>query len=139
MNRRSLIRNGLLSAGALGTGSLQAQAPQTRKSARDNADERGIPGSPKRQGDSPTPNILWICTDQQRFDTLQGLSNSVIKTPNLAKFMKEAVTFTNVFVQTPICAPSRGSFLTGRYPHSNGLRANGEYIRSSELLVPRIL
>ena len=139
MNRRSLIRNGILSAGALGAGSLQSQAPQAKKPARDNASERGIPGSTKRHGDGPAPNILWVCTDQQRFDTLQGLSNSVIKTPNLQKFMTESVTFTNTFVQTPICSPSRGSFLTGRYPHSNGLRANGEYIRSSELLVPRLL
>jgi len=139
MNRRSLIRSAFLSVGALGTGSLNAQEEPAAKGPRDNASERGIPGTPKRLGGAPAPNILWVCTDQQRFDTIQGLSNSVIKTPNLQRFMSESVTFTNVFVQTPICSPSRGSFLTGRYPHSTGLRANGQYIRSSELLVPRIL
>lgn len=141
MNRRSLIRSAFLSAGALSTGNLPAQAPRKpgAPQGRDNDSERGIPGSPKKTGNAPSPNILWVCTDQQRFDTIEGLSNSVIKTPNLCRFMGESVTFTNVFVQTPICSPSRGSFLTGRYPHSTGLRANGQYIHSSELLVPRIL
>lgn len=137
MNRRDLIKNAVLSAGALGAGAAAAQhkPPQNRELSKD----RGIPPVPHKASSGPMPNILWVCTDQQRFDTIEGLSNSLIKTPNLQRFMSEAVTFTNVFVQTPICSPSRGSFLTGRYPHSNGLRANGEFIRASELLVPRIL
>jgi arylsulfatase A-like enzyme len=141
MNRRDLIKNAVLSAGALGLGTADAQEKPRRARAGESepAQERGIPPSPKRTSSEPMPNILWVCTDQQRFDTIQGLSNSVIKTPNLQKFMTEAVTFTNVFVQTPICSPSRGSFLTGRYPHSTGLRGNGQFIRASELLVPRIL
>jgi arylsulfatase len=141
MNRRDLIKNAVLGAGALGVGATGAQQnPGQQKPTGDRAAQyRGIPPSPKRTSSEPMPNILWVCTDQQRFDTIQGLSNSIIKTPNLQKFMSESVTFTNVFVQTPICSPSRGSFLTGRYPHSTGLRGNGEYIRSSELLVPRIL
>lgn len=140
MNRRDLIKNAVLSAGALGRG---AEAEQARRAQGSGvalpSPDRGIPSSPLSKSDGARPNILWVCTDQQRFDTLQGLSNDRIRTPNLAKFMADAVTFTNVFVQTPICSPSRGSFLTGRYPHSTGLRANGQYIRASELLVPRIL
>src|SRR5258708_6775551 len=142
MNRRELIKNAVLSAGALGASASDA-AQQLTGSARAEARaeerrERGIPPSPRKNG-GEAPNILWICTDQQRFDTLQGLSNSLIHTPNLARLMEQSVTFTNVFVQTPICSPSRGSFLTGRYPHSTGLRANGNYIRSTELIVPKIL
>jgi arylsulfatase len=139
MNRRSLIRNAFLGAGAIGAVGVGAQEDSGANRPLDRANERGVPGSPQRTGTRAAPNILWVCTDQQRFDTIQGLSNSVIHTPNLQRFMGESVTFTNTFVQTPICSPSRGSFLTGRYPHSNGLRANGSYIRSSELLVPRIL
>ena len=143
MNRRDLLKNAVLGAGALST-SAMAQAPVKPNFPRgaelaELAHERGIPGSPRRTGSEPPPNILWVCTDQQRFDTIQGLSNSQIRTPNLQKFMADSVTFTNVFVQTPICSPSRGSFLTGRYPHCTGLRANGEYIRTTELVVPRIL
>lgn len=132
----------MLSAGALG--SSVAAAQEAQKGARSESREqqlkdRGIPPTPHRNSSAPMPNILWVCTDQQRFDTIQGLSNSLISTPNLQRFMSDSVTFTNTFVQTPICSPSRGSFLTGRYPHCTGLRANGQYIRSSELLVPRIL
>jgi arylsulfatase len=85
------------------------------------------------------PNILWIIADQQRFDTIQGLNNDHIHTPNLRKFMNESVTFTHAVVQNPVCSPSRASFLSGRYPHTTGLRANGQRIREDEKLVTRIL
>ena len=138
MNRRDLIKNAVLSAGALGRGAA-AQQRTAAESREQQRSDRGIPPAPRGGAERAMPNILWVCTDQQRFDTIQGLSNLLIRTPHLQRFMEDAVTFTNVFVQTPICSPSRGSFLTGRYPHSTGLRANGQYIRSSELLVPRIL
>ena len=85
------------------------------------------------------PNILWICADQQRFDTLGGFNNPNIHTPNLQKLMAESVTFSHAFVQNPVCSPSRASFLTGRYPHTTGLRANGQRIHANEQLVPRLL
>ena len=134
MNRREMIKNALLSAGAASTGRAGAQQPAPRQSAH-----TSFPAPPRKTNHEAMPNILWVCTDQQRFDTIQGLSNPLIKTPNLQKFMADSVTFTNAFVQTPICSPSRGSFLTGRYPHVTGLRANGQRIRSTERLVPRIL
>ena len=62
------------------------------------------------------PNILWFCADQQRFDTVQALGNPHIRTPNLDRLVAEGVAFTHAFCQSPICTPSRASFLTGRYP-----------------------
>ena len=62
------------------------------------------------------PNILWFCADQQRFDTVQALGNPHIRTPNLDRLAAEGVAFTHAFCQSPICTPSRASFLTGRYP-----------------------
>ncbi|MBS1854583.1 MAG: sulfatase [Acidobacteria bacterium] len=85
------------------------------------------------------PNVLWICADQLRFDMIGGFNNPLIRTPNLRKLMDESVTFTHAFVQNPVCSPSRASFLTGRYPHTTGLRANGQRVRASERLVTRIL
>jgi len=85
------------------------------------------------------PNILWFCTDQQRFDTIEGLNNEYVGTPNIRRFMDQSVTFTHAFVQNPLCSPSRASFLTGRYPRTTGLRANGQRIRESERLLSRIL
>ena len=71
------------------------------------------------------PNILWYCSDQQRFDTIGALGNPHINTPRLDAFMKEAVTFTHAFCQSPICTPSRASFLTGMYPSAVAVNGNG--------------
>jgi arylsulfatase len=62
------------------------------------------------------PNILWICSDQQRFDTIGALGNNHIRTPNIDGLVKDGVAFTHAFCQSPICTPSRSSFLTGLYP-----------------------
>ncbi|MCU0247940.1 MAG: sulfatase-like hydrolase/transferase, partial [Bryobacter sp.] len=88
---------------------------------------------------APRPNVLWVCSDQQRYDTIEGLNNPHVRTPSLLRFMDSAVTFTHAFVQNPVCSPSRASFLTGRYPRTTGLCANGQRIRESERLVTREL
>ena len=64
------------------------------------------------------PNILWICTDQQRYDTIGALNNRHVHTPNIDRLVGEGVAFTHAFCQSPICTPSRASFLTGMYPSS---------------------
>ena len=84
-------------------------------------------------------NILWICTDQQRFDTLGCTGNEWVHTPNLDRLASEGVLFENAYAQSPVCAPSRGSFLTGRYPRTCGPRQNGQDIDAKERLLPRIL
>ena len=71
------------------------------------------------------PNILWYCSDQQRFDTIAALGNAHIRTPNLDRFVAESATFTHAFCQSPICTPSRASFLTGMYPSAIGVNGNG--------------
>ncbi|MFT7632139.1 MAG: arylsulfatase, partial [Mariniblastus sp.] len=62
------------------------------------------------------PNILWYCTDQQRFDTIGALGNPHVKTPNIDQLVKNGVAFTHAYCQSPICTPSRSSFMTGLYP-----------------------
>lgn len=71
------------------------------------------------------PNILWICTDQQRWDTIHALGNAHIHTPNLDRLVAEGVAFTHAYCQSPICTPSRASFLTGMYPSSIHACGNG--------------
>ena len=71
------------------------------------------------------PNILWICTDQQRSDTIHALGNQHIRTPNLDRLIDEGVAFTNAYSQSPICTPSRASFLTGCYSSSLHVNRNG--------------
>ncbi len=65
---------------------------------------------------SKRPNILWYCTDQQRFDTIHSLGNSFVKTPVLDSLVKEGTSFTHTYCQSPICTPSRASFMSGLYP-----------------------
>ena len=62
------------------------------------------------------PNILWICTDQQRWDTVRALGNEYIRTPNVDRLVASGVAFENAYCQSPICTPSRAGFLTGMYP-----------------------
>ena len=65
---------------------------------------------------SPTPpNVLWICTDQQRWDSIAALGNRHINTPNIDRLAAAGTACTNAFCQAPICTPSRASFLTGCY------------------------
>ena len=71
------------------------------------------------------PNILWYCTDQQRFDTMATLGNCHIQTPCLDKFVSTSVAFTHAYCQSPICTPSRASFLTGMYPSALAVNGNG--------------
>ncbi|MCB0646274.1 MAG: sulfatase-like hydrolase/transferase [Saprospiraceae bacterium] len=71
------------------------------------------------------PNILWICTDQQRWNTIGALGNPFVKTPNLDKLVKEGVSFNYGFCQAPFCTASRASFLTGMYASTIHATKNG--------------
>jgi N-acetylglucosamine-6-sulfatase len=63
------------------------------------------------------PNIVFIITDDQRWDTLGCTGHPTLKTPNIDRIASEGMLFNNFFVCTPLCSPSRASFLTGLYPH----------------------
>ena len=85
------------------------------------------------------PNILWICTDQQRYDTLNCTGNRFVNTPNIDALAKDGVLLKNAFSVCPVCAPSRAAFLTGRYPRTCGVRQNGQDIPETEVLLPKML
>jgi arylsulfatase A-like enzyme len=84
------------------------------------------------------PNILWICTDQQRFDTLGCYGNTFVNTPVLDKLAEEGALFETAISQSPVCSPSRGCFLTGRYPNTCRIRQNGADIPDTEVLVTKL-
>ncbi|MCW8129040.1 MAG: sulfatase-like hydrolase/transferase [Planctomycetota bacterium] len=85
------------------------------------------------------PNILWICTDSQRWDTLGCYGNPFVKTPHVDQLARDGTLFEYAFTQSPLCTPSRGSFLTGRYPVTNRLRQNGQRCPQDLLPITRIL
>ena len=74
---------------------------------------------------SDAPNVLWICTDQQRWDTIAALGFEGINTPNIDRLCAEGTAFTHAHCQNPICTPSRASFLTGMYPRYLNACTNG--------------
>jgi len=61
------------------------------------------------------PNIIFILTDDQRWDALGVMGNPIIKTPNLDKLASAGILFENSYVTTSICCVSRASILTGQY------------------------
>ena len=84
------------------------------------------------------PNILWICTDQQRSDTLGCYGNTWVTTPHIDRLATGGALFENCFVQSPVCSPSRASFMTGRYPRTTRLRQNGQILPADEKLISRL-
>ena len=85
------------------------------------------------------PNILWICTDQQRADTIHALGNPHIRTPHIDAMVANGTAFTRAYCQSPVCTPSRASFLTGRYPRTTRCRQNGQAMPPQERLISRLL
>jgi len=85
------------------------------------------------------PNILWICTDQQRFDTLGCMGNRFVRTPHLDAMAESGVLFEHAYCQSPVCTPSRVSFLSGRYPHATGVTQNGQSVLPRETFVTKLL
>ena len=72
------------------------------------------------------PNIIFIITDQQRFDTIGELGFPYMDTPNLDRLVREGLTFTNCHITAASCAPSRASLFTGYYPHTTGILKNAD-------------
>src|SRR5436853_7105564 len=73
------------------------------------------------------PNIVFVLVDDLRWDALSCMGHPVAKTPNIDRIAKEGALFKNFFVSIPLCAPSRGSFLTGQYAHTHGVINNGDH------------
>lgn len=61
------------------------------------------------------PNIIFIMTDQQRYDAM-GKVNPLVQTPNLDMLANDSVFFTHGYCANPSCVPSRAAIMTGKYP-----------------------
>ena len=67
------------------------------------------------------PNIIFLLTDDQRWDAMGCAGNPYIQTPNMDKLAAGGVLFTKAYVTTPICAISRASILSGQYAWRHGI------------------
>jgi N-acetylglucosamine-6-sulfatase len=70
------------------------------------------------------PNFIFILIDDLRWDDLGITGHPFVKTPNIDRIGREGALFRNAFITTPLCSPSRASFLTGQYPHTHGITDN---------------
>ena len=91
-------------------------------------------GQSERQA-GPRPNIVFILIDDLRWDELSITGHSFLKTPNIDRIGREGALFRNAFVTTPLCSPSRASFLTGLYAHTHGITDNIDRSVASHKLI----
>ncbi len=84
----------------------------------------------KKENDE-RPNLIFIITDQQRFDTIAELGYPHLHTPNLDRLVREGITFTQCHVTAASCAAARASLFKGYYPHTTGILKNADTWRRS--------
>ncbi len=99
--RQFLIRTGAAGAGLMALGAGLSLSEEKRR-----------------------PNIVFILSDDHRWDVMSCMRHPVIKTPNMDRLAKEGVRFSNAFVTISLCSPSRACFLTGKYAHLHGVQGN---------------
>ncbi|MBI3679816.1 MAG: sulfatase [Acidobacteria bacterium] len=87
------------------------------------------------------PNVLFIMTDDQRWDAMSCAGNKILKTPNMDRLAEGGIRFAHAFASNPLCSPSRGTILTGLYSHAHGVTTNGgrsHYLRGDVQGYPAI-
>lgn len=77
--------------------------------------------APSLYAEETRPNILFILTDDQRWDAMGCAGNPIIQTPNMDRLAEQGTLFPNTFCTTSICSISRASFLTGQYARRHGI------------------
>ena len=72
-------------------------------------------------GQTPRPNLVVVLTDDQAAWTVGSYGNPDVSTPNMDRLAREGARFANAFVATPVCSPSRATFLTGLHATRLGI------------------
>jgi arylsulfatase A-like enzyme len=85
------------------------------------------------------PNILFLVADEYRHDCLGVAGHPIVKTPNFDRLARDGVRFTQAYVASPVCSPSRATMFTGRYPQAHGVRSNGMPFSEGEIVLPKLL
>ena len=77
------------------------------------------------------PNVLFIITDQQHFDTIAAAGCSHVRTPAMDRLVKAGTRFSMSYSTNPVCSPARSSMFTGRPTCETGVYKNGLSIRKT--------
>jgi arylsulfatase A-like enzyme len=96
--------------------------------------------APLSDGKEATPyNLLVIQTDEHHFKTLGCYGGKTVKTPNIDWIGDNGAICTSFYATTPVCSPSRGALVSGRYPQhtpvtNNNIRLDDKIITFAEIL-----
>ncbi|MBC2844661.1 sulfatase-like hydrolase/transferase [Winogradskyella flava] len=88
------------------------------------------PLNAQQKNGNEKPNIIFILTDDQRFDAIGYAGNKFVETPEMDNLAKSGTYFNNAIVTTPICAASRASILTGLHERAHNFNFQTGNIRS---------
>jgi arylsulfatase A-like enzyme len=95
-----------------------------------------LTAQPGRAAEPPAkPNIVFILTDDQRWDMMACAGNPIIQTPNMDALAKDGVRFPNMFVTTAICAASRASIFTGLHERTHRYTFNTKPITDDHIAI----
>ena len=102
--------------------------------------QMSAPGALRRLPGAKPRNIIFILTDDHRYDAIGFLkSQPWLQTPQLDRLATEGAHFKNAFVTTALCSPSRASILTGVYAHRHRIVDNNTPIPAGTTFFPASL
>ncbi|WP_153558074.1 sulfatase family protein [Roseimaritima sediminicola] len=85
------------------------------------------------------PNVVFILVDDLRYDTFGFMGHPFVETPHIDRLAERGLQFTNAFVTTSLCSPSRASFLTGQYTHHHKVVDNQDLMPADTVTFPQHL
>ncbi len=88
---------------------------------------------------SESPNIIFVLTDDHRFDAMGFMDHPFLETPYMDKMAREGIHFSRALVTTSLCSPSRASILSGMYAHNHGVVNNYNPVDSTLKFFPEYL
>lgn len=80
-------------------------------------------------GSTDRMNVLYIMSDEQRYDSLSHVGRSICRTPNLDGLAAEGIRFDNAYSVCALCSPARASMLNGLYPHNHHMWNNNDMMQ----------
>jgi arylsulfatase A-like enzyme len=94
-------------------------------------------------GAASRPNIVLILADDLGYGDIGAYGGKDVPTPNIDRLAREGVKFTDAYVTSPACAPSRLSLMAGAYPQRFGMTWNDDRsahrLPDSQRLLPELL
>lgn len=93
----------------------------------------------ERIDDAQPRNVVFILSDDHRYDAMSFLGHPFAKTPHMDALAKHGVHLKNAFVTTSLCSPSRASILTGLYTFRHRVIDNQRLVPEGTLFFPQYL